>query len=93
MQYQLASMRTGVESANLVEKHILPITTFRREVFQIPILTDSVFQTQLLPELTANCDHISTKFPKLPCTTRWFPGRLTAVATLASLYGYNLSKH
>jgi hypothetical protein len=38
----------------LVEKDILSIAAFSREVLKIPILADTVFLTKLLPKLTAN---------------------------------------
>ena len=34
-----------VERSHLVEKHILPVTTFSRKVFEIAILTNSMLQT------------------------------------------------
>ena len=43
----------------LVEKHILAITAFVGELFQISILTDAMFETKLLPELCANWGTIS----------------------------------
>ena len=50
--------------SDLVEEDILPITAFCREVFEIAILTDSMLQAQLLPELTTNCDHVrNTRTP------------------------------
>ena len=39
---------------NLIEEHILPISTLRRKVFKVPVLADAVLQTQLLPELAPN---------------------------------------
>lgn len=41
--------------AHLVEKDILPIPALRRELFQIPILADTVLLAELLPELASNC--------------------------------------
>ena len=38
----------------LVEEDILPISTLRGKILQIPILTDTMLLTQLLPELTAD---------------------------------------
>ena len=34
-----------VEKSHLVEKHILPVTTLSRKVFEIAILTNSMLQT------------------------------------------------
>lgn len=42
-------------ATHLVEEDILSVSTFSRKVFQIAILVDSMFQTQLLPELRADC--------------------------------------
>lgn len=53
-----------------------------------------MLQTQLLPELTANCEQVSTTLLKRRCPTRrvgW--RRLTAVAALASLDGYDFPKY
>lgn len=38
----------------LVEKHVLSVTTFCGEIFEISILTDSMLLTKLRPELGSN---------------------------------------
>ena len=38
----------------LIEENVLTISAFRSKLLKIPILTDAMLQTQLLPELTAN---------------------------------------
>ena len=39
---------------DLIEKHIFSIPALSRKLLQITILVYSMFETQLLPELTAN---------------------------------------
>jgi hypothetical protein len=38
----------------LVEKDILSIAAFSREVLEVPVLTDTMLLTKLLPELASN---------------------------------------
>lgn len=48
--------RTSLLHTYLVEEDILPISTLSRKLLQVPILADSMLQTQLLPELATNCE-------------------------------------
>ena len=53
-----------------------------------------MLQTQLLPELTPNCDHISKALLNVPSPLqRVGHRRLTAVAALTSLDGYYLPEY
>lgn len=45
-----------VTSSYLVKKDILPIASFGSKFLQVPILTDPMLQTKLLPELAADYD-------------------------------------
>jgi len=51
---QSRAIEQSANIANLIEEDVLPIPTLCREVFQIPILTDTMFLTELLPELATN---------------------------------------
>lgn len=44
----------------LVEEHIFPIPTLSRKLFEVPILTNAVFLTKLLPELAPDYDPVNT---------------------------------
>lgn len=43
------------EATDLVEKNILAVSALRREFLQIAVLVYSMFETELLPELAADC--------------------------------------
>ena len=45
-------MSAGV--VRLVEEDVFAIATFGRKVFEVAVLADAMFLTQLLPKLTAN---------------------------------------
>lgn len=49
----------------LIEEHIFSISSFCCKIFQITIFADSVFLTELLPELGADFD---VSFDKEECT-------------------------
>lgn len=46
----------------LVEKNVLPISTFRGKVLQVSILTDSMLLTKLLPKLAPNWPSSASDF-------------------------------
>lgn len=46
--------RPSQQKAYLIEEDVLSIPAFGRKVFQIAILADTMFLTQLLPKLTAD---------------------------------------
>lgn len=39
----------------LVEEDIFAVSTFSRKVFEVAVLVDAMFQTQLLPKLRTHC--------------------------------------
>lgn len=51
----MASRCAGRVGHYLVEENILPVSAFCRKVFEVAVLIDAVFETQLLPELRAHC--------------------------------------
>ena len=76
----LAGVNRQTFGSDLVKEDILPVPAFCGEVFEIAILTDSMLQAQLLPELTTDCEHVSIDLPS----------NITTTCTNASVLGDSL---
>jgi hypothetical protein len=71
----------------LVEEDILSIAAFSREVLEVPVLTDTMLLTKLLPDLASNyrMSIFLGAMKKFVCFKR------TAIAALACLDGNDFS--
>jgi hypothetical protein len=72
----------------LVEKDILSIAAFSREVLKVPVLTDTMLLTKLLPELASNYQ-MSILLGAMKELCGCF--KRTAIAALACLDGNDFS--